>query len=176
MSARRQATSRRGPRSRAMRSLSAVSWWIAVIHGNSQKNHKNQSLVIANICEQLAAGERNLTGVMIESHINEGRQDVPPEGPSGLKHGVSITDVCVDWKITVDMLDQLDQVLSRSFNALLTPIVVSKRKSCTETAVKEDNLLFPLKPHTVYSSRCREFVYPLFDPPFCPSHKLGPVL
>ena len=47
---------------------------------------------------------------MIESHINEGRQDVPPEGPAGLKYGVSITDACVDWDTTVGMLDRLDEV------------------------------------------------------------------
>jgi hypothetical protein len=47
---------------------------------------------------------------MIESHINSGRQDVPPEGASGLKHGVSITDACVDWETTVGMLDRLNQV------------------------------------------------------------------
>ena len=47
---------------------------------------------------------------MIESHINSGRQDVPAEGASGLKHGVSITDACVDWETTVGMLDRLNQV------------------------------------------------------------------
>jgi 3-deoxy-7-phosphoheptulonate synthase len=47
---------------------------------------------------------------MIESHINEGRQDVPHEGPSGLKYGVSITDACVDWQTTVGMLDRLNIV------------------------------------------------------------------
>ena len=47
---------------------------------------------------------------MVESHINAGRQDVPPEGPSALKHGVSITDACVDWEATVEMLDKLNQV------------------------------------------------------------------
>lgn len=47
---------------------------------------------------------------MIESHINSGRQDVPPEGACGLKHGVSITDACVDWETTVGMLDRLNQV------------------------------------------------------------------
>lgn len=47
---------------------------------------------------------------MIESHINAGRQDVPPEGPSGLKYGVSITDACVDWATTVQMLDKLNEV------------------------------------------------------------------
>ena len=47
---------------------------------------------------------------MIESHINSGRQDVPVEGPAHLKHGVSITDACVDWDVTVKMLDQLNDV------------------------------------------------------------------
>jgi 3-deoxy-7-phosphoheptulonate synthase len=83
---------------------------ILSLDGNSQKNHKNQPLVIANICEQLVAGEKNITGVMIESHINEGRQDVPAAGPAALKHGVSITDACVDWEDTVNMLDSLNEV------------------------------------------------------------------
>lgn len=60
----------------------------------------------------MAAGERNITGVMIESHINEGRQDVPAEGPGALKYGVSITDACVDWAKTVGMLDNLNKVRS----------------------------------------------------------------
>lgn len=44
---------------------------------------------------------------MIESNINEGNQKVPPEGPSGLKKGVSITDACIDWETTVDVLEGL---------------------------------------------------------------------
>jgi 3-deoxy-7-phosphoheptulonate synthase len=80
------------------------------LDGNSQKNHKNQPLVIANICEQLAAGEKNITSVMIESNINEGRQDVPAAGPAALKYGVSITDACVNWEDTVKMLDSLNEV------------------------------------------------------------------
>ncbi|GLB44113.1 putative stereospecific condensation of phosphoenolpyruvate (PEP) and D-erythrose-4-phosphate (E4P) giving rise to 3-deoxy-D-arabino-heptulosonate-7-phosphate (DAHP) [Lyophyllum shimeji] len=80
-------------------------------HGNSQKNHNNQPRVIDDICAQLAAGEKHITGVMIESHINEGRQDVPPEGPQGLKYGVSITDACVDWDRTVAMLDKLNEAV-----------------------------------------------------------------
>ena len=53
-------------------------------------------------------------GVMIESYINEGSQKVPPEGPSGLKKGISITDACVDWDTTVEMLEQLaDAVRTR---------------------------------------------------------------
>ena len=44
---------------------------------------------------------------MIESNINEGNQKVPPEGPSGLKKGVSITDACIDWESTVTVLEDL---------------------------------------------------------------------
>lgn len=68
--------------------------------------------MVDDICEQLRAGDRNITGVMIESHIHAGRQDVPPEGPSALKYGVSITDACVDWETTVAMLDRLNEVYS----------------------------------------------------------------
>ena len=78
--------------------------------GNSQKNHNNQPKVLDDICAQLLSGDTSITGVMIESHINEGRQDVPPEGPSGLKYGVSITDACIDWPTTVGMLERLNTV------------------------------------------------------------------
>jgi 3-deoxy-7-phosphoheptulonate synthase len=44
---------------------------------------------------------------MIESNINEGNQKVPPEGPSGLKKGVSITDACINWDDTVTTLEDL---------------------------------------------------------------------
>lgn len=87
-------------------------WYAEIMRtdGNSQKDHNNQPKVVDDICTQLRSGDTSITGVMIESHINEGRQDVPPEGPSGLKYGVSITDACVDWQTTVGMLDRLDTV------------------------------------------------------------------
>ena len=44
---------------------------------------------------------------MIESNINEGNQKVPAEGPSALKKGVSITDACIDWETTVEVLHDL---------------------------------------------------------------------
>ncbi|KAB5593747.1 3-deoxy-7-phosphoheptulonate synthase [Ceratobasidium theobromae] len=77
-------------------------------HGNSSKNHNNQPKVCADICSQLVAGDMSITGVMIESNINAGRQDIPAEGPAGLKHGVSITDACIDWETTVDTLNALN--------------------------------------------------------------------
>jgi len=76
-------------------------------HGNSNKDHRNQPKVAKVIGDQLCAGERSIIGVMIESNINEGNQKVPPEGPSGLKKGVSITDACIDWETTVDVLEGL---------------------------------------------------------------------
>ena len=79
----------------------------------------NQPKVIADICSQLLAGDRHITGVMVESHINAGRQDVPPEGPAALKHGVSITDACVDWQTTVDMLDKLNAAVGKRREKLL---------------------------------------------------------
>jgi 3-deoxy-7-phosphoheptulonate synthase len=55
----------------------------------------------------VSAGERAITGVMIESNLVEGRQDVPKEGPSKLVYGQSITDACVSFDVTVDMLETL---------------------------------------------------------------------
>ncbi|KZT36236.1 3-deoxy-7-phosphoheptulonate synthase [Sistotremastrum suecicum HHB10207 ss-3] len=78
-------------------------------HGNSQKNHLNQPKVLDTICAQLIAGDKSITGVMVESHINAGRQDVPAEGPGALIYGVSITDACVDWDMTVGMMDRLNE-------------------------------------------------------------------
>ena len=46
-------------------------------------------------------------GVMIESNINEGRQDIPSSGRAGLKYGQSVTDACIAWETTVEVLDRL---------------------------------------------------------------------
>lgn len=46
-------------------------------------------------------------GVMLESNLVEGRQDIPPSGPSGLKYGQSVTDACISWEATVPTLERL---------------------------------------------------------------------
>jgi len=97
-------------------------------HGNSLKNHKNQPKVCENIGAQIRAGETGIVGVMIESHLAEGRQDVPPEGKAGLKPGVSITDACVDWDTTVVMLQELAAAV-RDRRALLQGQNGVKRKA-----------------------------------------------
>ncbi|KAK3397719.1 DAHP synthase [Sordaria brevicollis] len=82
-------------------------------HGNSNKNHKNQPKVAAEIAQQLENGETGIMGVMIESNINEGNQKVPKEGKCGLKYGVSITDACIGWEDTVATLDTLAQAVKK---------------------------------------------------------------
>lgn len=76
-------------------------------HGNSLKNHKNQPKVADDLAEQLRNGEEAIMGVMIESHINEGAQKVPPEGKKGLEYGKSITDACIGWEDTEKVLQVL---------------------------------------------------------------------
>ncbi|KAI4155830.1 MAG: hypothetical protein LQ340_000737 [Diploschistes diacapsis] len=82
-------------------------------HGNSEKNHRNQPKVAKVLAEQIEAGEEEVMGIMIESNINEGMQKVPPGGKAGLKHGVSITDACINLDDTEKVLDMLAQAVSR---------------------------------------------------------------
>jgi 3-deoxy-7-phosphoheptulonate synthase len=79
--------------------------------GNSNKDHRNQPKVAQVIGDQIRDGETGIVGVMIESNLNEGNQKVPAEGPSGLKKGVSITDACIGWDSTVEVLEQLAEAV-----------------------------------------------------------------
>src|SRR5271170_3021721 len=79
-------------------------------HGNSSKNHRNQPKVAESIAQQLIGGEEAITGVMIESHLKEGRQDIPAEGKAGRKYGVSITEACIGWEDTKTVLAPLADV------------------------------------------------------------------
>ena len=74
-------------------------------HANSAKQHRRQIEVAADLAARIAAGERRIIGVMVESHLNEGRQDLKP----GLApaHGVSITDACIGWADTEPLLRNL---------------------------------------------------------------------
>lgn len=74
-------------------------------HGNSQKDHRRQPAVAADVAAQVRAGAREIVAVMIESHLQEGSQ--PLRDPKNLEYGVSVTDACVDWETTVRMLDLL---------------------------------------------------------------------
>ena len=74
-------------------------------HGNSSKDHRRQPLVAADIAAQVAAGSRVIAGVMIESHLAEGRQDW--KGKEASAYGCSITDACISFEQTVPVLDGL---------------------------------------------------------------------
>jgi 3-deoxy-7-phosphoheptulonate synthase len=74
-------------------------------HGNSNKDHRNQPSVARALADQIAQGNHSITGVMIESHLVEGRQEAKP-GQS-LAHGQSITDACINWDDTVPVLENL---------------------------------------------------------------------
>lgn len=74
-------------------------------HANSAKKPENQPVVMADVASQIAAGDSRIVGVMIESHLSGGRQDLIAGQP--LTYGQSITDGCIDWKTSVAVLEQL---------------------------------------------------------------------
>ncbi|SCV67644.1 BQ2448_5255 [Microbotryum intermedium] len=78
-------------------------------HGNSEKKHERQVIVADSVAEQLgnARTASNIIGAMIESHLVAGKQSIPAEGPIGLTYGQSVTDACIDWQTTVQVLDTL---------------------------------------------------------------------
>ena len=80
-------------------------------HGNSRKNPENQPLVIEDICRQVGAGDRRIIGVMVESHLVGGRQDLV-QG-NALLHGQSITDGCLGWDESVAVLEKLARAVDK---------------------------------------------------------------
>ena len=74
-------------------------------HGNSAKDYRRQPLVAHEIAAQVSGGERGIAGVMLESFLVDGRQDLGD--PSKLTYGQSITDACMGWEMTVPVLDDL---------------------------------------------------------------------
>jgi len=82
---------------------------IDVSHANSSKQHARQITVAQAVAEQVAAGDARIMGVMIESHLEEGRQDIVPGQP--LKRGVSVTDACISFEQTVPVLAGLAEAV-----------------------------------------------------------------
>lgn len=81
-------------------------------HANSSKQFKRQMVVAEGVADQLSAGEKAIFGVMVESHLVEGRQDYIEGEP--LRYGQSITDACIGWDDTEQLLETLSQsIISR---------------------------------------------------------------
>ncbi|MFN3986466.1 MAG: 3-deoxy-7-phosphoheptulonate synthase AroG [Rhodocyclaceae bacterium] len=74
-------------------------------HANSRKQHKLQVEVARDVAGQMASGEERIIGVMVESHLKEGRQDLVPG--KELEYGKSITDACIGWEDSVNVLEIL---------------------------------------------------------------------
>ena len=81
-------------------------------HANSRKQHDAQAEVGEAVAAQIGEGDKRIIGVMIESHLVGGRQDVMPGKP--LTYGQSITDACLAWERTEPVLERLaDSVRAR---------------------------------------------------------------
>lgn len=76
-------------------------------HGNSGKDHRRQAGVVRELAERIAGGERGIVGVMLESFLLAGRQELTLGRAAELTYGRSITDGCLDWPTTAALLDGL---------------------------------------------------------------------
>ena len=74
-------------------------------HGNSRKQYKLQMEVCDSVATQIAAGDERIVGVMVESHLVEGRQDIVPG--QTLTYGQSVTDACIGWEDSLAVLERL---------------------------------------------------------------------
>lgn len=78
-------------------------------HANSHKQHEKQIDVARDVAGQIARGNHDIMGAMIESHLVSGRQDLAPGRK--LTYGQSITDACIAWKDSVSVLEQLAETV-----------------------------------------------------------------
>ncbi|KAJ3192912.1 hypothetical protein HK101_005751 [Irineochytrium annulatum] len=100
----------------AAKGISNVGLMVDCSHGNSSKVYTRQKEVARDLCEQMKSeGETSayIYGVMIESHLVEGRQDIPntPEGIKAMTYGQSVTDACIGWDDTVAVLRMLSDAV-----------------------------------------------------------------
>jgi len=84
-------------------------------HANSQKDHRRQLEVCRNVAAQIGSGNQNIMGVMLESHLVEGRQDVIDKDK--LVYGQSVTDACIAWDETEVLLRGLAEAVKARRNA-----------------------------------------------------------
>ncbi|MDB2330808.1 3-deoxy-7-phosphoheptulonate synthase [Alteromonas sp.] len=75
-------------------------------HANSSKDYRRQPAVALNVVNQILEGNQSIIGVMLESHLHAGNQKAEGKSPSELEFGVSITDGCIDWETTENLIAQ----------------------------------------------------------------------
>lgn len=79
-------------------------------HANSSKDHNRQPLVARDVANQILDGNQSLMGLMIESHLHAGNQSINSDRDA-MRYGVSVTDACIDWETTADLLLELSDSL-----------------------------------------------------------------
>ena len=89
-------------------------------HANSEKKFELQPLVARDCVEQVVSGNRSLLGLMLESNLHEGNQAIP-EKLADLQSGVSVTDACISWETTEEVI--------RDTAAMLRPIIASRQSA-----------------------------------------------
>ncbi len=82
-------------------------------HGNSRKEHEKQALVWNDVVDQRVAGNDSIVGLMLESNLKEGRQDLSGNANT-LQYGVSITDACISWETTEALILEAHERLLRA--------------------------------------------------------------
>ena len=82
-------------------------------HANSNKDFKMQSKVVTDVKNQLLSGERNIIGIMLESNLVEGNQKI--NSRDKLRYGQSITDSCIGWDETEQLILDLDDTLKKAY-------------------------------------------------------------
>jgi 3-deoxy-7-phosphoheptulonate synthase len=85
-------------------------------HGNSNYDHHNQKFVFENVIKQIINGENSIIGLMLESNINSGKQNLEYLGKINLKKGISITDSCIDFYTTQDIILKAFDLIKPSSN------------------------------------------------------------
>ncbi|GGY69867.1 phospho-2-dehydro-3-deoxyheptonate aldolase [Cellvibrio zantedeschiae] len=82
-------------------------------HANSNKNHELQTLVMENVANQILEGNKSIIGLMVESNIGAGNQSIPAN-LCDLKYGISVTDACIDWVTTENVVRKMRNTIKES--------------------------------------------------------------
>lgn len=85
-------------------------------HANSSKDHNIQPLVARDIANQIVEGNESIVGLMLESHLHEGRQNIPSD-LDDLAYGVSVTDACINWSTTEESLREIADVVCETLRS-----------------------------------------------------------
>ncbi len=114
----------------------STSIMIDASHGNSGKRPENQPHVVESVAEQIESGQRHIGGLMLESHLIAGRQDLVLGKP--LVYGQSITDGCIGWDTTVQCLDRLARAVERRRSTIRDAAAIRRSHGARATVGHKD--------------------------------------